>query len=246
MKVQSIIYTLLLMLLVGACSKGPQGDIGPAGVKGSVGDTGGKGGVGDTGTKGGTGDTGNSNVVYTDWQSPDFKDPSVSSLPNRIQFDVLEQPFPLFTQEVLNSAQVFIYAKNRQLIRENNILKLVENIHEVSTPVLYSYYLFPGRTGLSEADYGSHSIAVGGVFLRPGIITVGGTLRLGSGGPNLSQTENVTVPEMANKTMAFYRDFMKNLVQFRVVIVKGNVAGRQAAVDMKDYAAVKKAYNLKD
>jgi|GEM_PF-6298533 len=51
---------------------------------------------------------------------------------------------------------------------------------------------------------------------------------------------------MANKTRAFYRDFMKDLVKLRVVIVKGNVAGRRATVDMKDYAAVKRAFNIPD
>ena len=245
MKIQSLIYSLLLMLLAAACSKGPQGDIGPAGVKGAVGDTGGKGGVGDTGIKGGTGETGNSNVVYTTWASPDYGEPT-SPLLNRMQFNPVDIPFPLLTQEILNTSQVFIYVKNRQLIVENATLKLIENIHEVNNPPTISYYLFPGRSGLNEADYGSHTLGFS-TNLKPNVITTGtNVLRLAPGGVNVSTTVNVTVPEMANKTPAFYRDFMKNLVQFRVVIVKGNVAGRQAAVDMNDYAAVKKAFNLKD
>jgi len=245
MKKQTIVYDLLLMLLAAACSKGPQGDIGPLGAKGAVGDVGAKGGIGDAGTKGGTGETGNSNVIYTEWRSPDFKEP-FSGLPNRQQFEGFDMPFPLLTQETLNTSQVFIYAKNRQLVTENNVLKLVENIHEVSTPMTVSYYLFPGRTGLSANDYGSHSVSLSSL-LRPNVITINThALRLAPGGTDVSTTVNVTVPEMANKTPAFYRDFMKDLVKFRVVIVKGNVAGRQAAVDMEDYEGVKKAYNLKD
>ncbi|TAE35663.1 MAG: hypothetical protein EAY79_13020 [Runella slithyformis] len=184
-------------------------------------------------------------MIYTEWRSPDFKEP-MEGLLNRQQFQPFDIPFPLLTQEVLNTSQVFIYAKNRQLILENGgVLRLVENIHEVSNPMTASYYLFPGRSGLSIDDYGSHSVSIS-AFLRPNVITCGGGVLRLAPGTNVSTTANVTVPEMANKTPAFYRDFMKELVKYRVVIIKGNVAGRMAAVDMKDYAAVKAAFNLKD
>ena len=40
---------------------------------------------------------------------------------------------------------------------------------------------------------------------------------------------------------------VKDLPQYRIVIVNGSTpGGRAAAIDYKDYAAVKRAYNLPD
>jgi Collagen triple helix repeat (20 copies) len=247
MKKQTILYGLLLMLLAAACSKGPQGDIGPVGAKGAIGDAGLKGTTGDTGVKGTTGDTGNSNVIYTEWRSPDFKEPITSPLLNRKQFEPIDMPFPLLTQDVLNTSQIFIYVKHRR--REGLIatgLKLVEYIQEASTPISESYYLFPGRSGSTTVDYGTHSVAISPVT-RPNVISIGTHVMITApGGANTSTTVNITPPEMFNKTPAFYRDLMKDLVKYRVVIVKGNIAGRLAAIDWKNYAEVKAALNLKD
>ncbi|RDB03553.1 collagen-like protein [Runella aurantiaca] len=238
MKVRQIIYGLLLFCVVAACSKGPKGDVGPQGIAGKDGTAGINGPNGATGSKGPTGDTGNSNVIYTEWASPEVSTaPYIADgVPNRYQFPAVEFDFPLYTKETLQKDAIYIYVKYRVFESPN----LVEYISNGAVGV--SEYLIPGRSGTSANDYASHGVNIVLSNNIGKLSCFSNVLRLGPGGSAVS----TTAPELANKSIDYYVNLYKGLLKYRVVIVKGNVAGRLGAIDWKNYAEVKAALNLKD
>ncbi|MBD2755558.1 hypothetical protein [Spirosoma validum] len=235
----------LLLMLVISCKgpEGPQGPVGPAGATGAVGATGAAGTTGPAGVSGVAGATGaqgaagNPNVVYSDWKPVDvsgtfflFTDGTVY-LGNDNKTDNA-----YLTQEAIDKGLIYIYYKLGQKTFDaaTGETKLVERVVADSG---FGYVKIPGRTTSKDEDFTSYYVAnqlFGVNFLR--IST------------NLMTTRsNVAIPELTGKSAQFYRDMVKTLPQYRIVVAYGSTkGGRSGAVDFKNYASVKQAYNLQD
>ena len=239
------VVCLIVGIVFYSC-KGPQGEIGPTGITGSVGSTGTAGPAGTAGTPGtagaagAQGPTGNANVVYSEWITPTWianGDGTTAAF-----FKQKSDANALLTQDVIDKGIVYAYVKIKVLDydQDKSEYKLVERVAPNSGQARFK---IPGKLTNNDQDYGYSNITVS-QQIGVNYLQVGGTL--GKQGWNTAYTVFAPVPELAGKSFTFYNDLTKDLYQYRIVIVNGSTKGRQAAVDMNDYAAVKKAFNLKD
>ncbi|TAE35661.1 MAG: collagen-like protein [Runella slithyformis] len=241
--------------------KGPQGDLGPAGIQGQVGKDGPIGVIGPVGPNGpagpqgtagtagpqGTpgatgpqGPTGNANVVYSTWITPTWV--SSGDSPTFVFFNQKNTANNLLTQDAIDKGVVYTYVKIKILDFDQDAreYKLVDRILPNEG---VSRFKVSGRQTNRDQDYGYSRITVN-QQIGVNYLQVSGYLDKTTWNDNY--TAAVFPPELAGKSFTFYNDIAKNLYQYRVVVVYGSTAGRMAAVDMKDYAAVKAAFNLKD
>jgi hypothetical protein len=251
------------LLLVQACKgpEGPQGPIGPQGTTGATGATGPQGPTGPQGLSGATGATGpqgvsgvagpqgpqgpmgNANVSYTAWRTVDNTGNYFRSSDNmRVDLGNSGRTAnTLLTKEVMDKSLVYIYFKFSVIDFDQSIggYKQSERIQPGN---FGGYIKIPGRTTADFNDFlyyfGNHDY-LGENYLRFNI-TLYTQLWDGS--------KWVANPEMVGKNAAYFRDIVKELPQYRIVIVNGStlVGGRKANVDFKDYNAVKQAFNLPD
>lgn len=225
---------LTSLIWISAC-KGPQGDVGPAGTIGTQ---------GTTGTTGVAGPAGNANVVYTAWKTPTWENFGRSPDNRRAFLNISEagKANAAFTADAINKGVIYTYIKIKALNYDNvnGEYALVERI----TPQgAYTYAKIPGRqTNTYEdfmATYVGYDPNMAVNYFYPFLQVI--TERY-----DLTQQKYVPLEEATGKPAAYFRDLVKDLPQFRHVIVNGSTAGRMAAVNFKDYAAVKKAFNLPD
>lgn len=251
----------LLFIFVISC-KGPQGPVGPSGPAGATGPTGTTGATGPQGASGVAGATGpqgvsgvagpqgpmgNANVVYTDWKTPNFdifnafQDNSAVYLSNQNTANVL------LTKEVIDKSMVYVYFKIGQLLADQSTgsFALAERIQapEALNSGVPGSVKIPGRTTNTESDFVYYYLnrdLIGPNYLKF-------NLTLYTSQYDQAQNKSVTVAELVGKNAQFYLDLLKNLPQYRIVIVNGSTpGGRAAGVDFTDYATVKRAYNLPD
>lgn len=262
----------LLFILVFSCKgpEGPQGPVGPAGpgttgpqgasgvagatgpqgasgVAGTTGPQGVSGVAGPTGAAGPQGAMGNANVVYTDWKTPildvfnAFQDNSAVYLSNQNTANVL------LTKDVIDKSVVYVYFKIGQLLADQSVgsFALAERIQapEALNSGVPGSVKIPGRTTSTESDFVYYYLnrdLIGANYLKF-------NLTLYTSQYNQAQNKSVPVTELVGKNAQFYKDLLNALPQYRVVIVNGSIpGGRAAGIDFKDYAAVKRAYNLPD
>ncbi|GAB4033060.1 hypothetical protein [Spirosoma gilvum] len=242
---------VFFFLLAVSCKgpEGPQGPQGPVGPSGTVGATGATGATGPTGASGVTGAagaqgaTGNANVMYTAWKSPDFST-YYYRFPDNLQAIIGNdgnQTNALLTADVIDKSMVYVYFKTGALQYDNTTAdyKLVERIQPSNG---YGYVKIPGRTTSNSQDYvqywlNSDNIGVNNLHMYMYFFT------------SLydQQGKQTPIADFVGKNAQFYRDMVKTAPQYRIVIVKGTVAGgRTAAIDFKDYTDVKQAFNLPD
>ncbi|MBC7891385.1 MAG: hypothetical protein H7Y12_04155 [Sphingobacteriaceae bacterium] len=241
----------LLLFSVSSC-KGPQGDIGPAGPTGAAGTTGTTGPGGTNGTNGATGPAGavgaqgpmgNANVVYTAWKSPAWENYGRSPDNLRAYLNISEagKANAAFTADAINKGVVYTYIKIKALEYDNanQEFKLVERI---SPNGGFTYTKIPGRETNTSSDfvgtYAGYDPNIGVNYFYP-------FLQVYTERFDQVQGKNVPIAEMIGKPASYFRDLVKDLPQFRHVIVHGSTAGRMN-VDFKDYAVVKRAFNLPD
>ncbi|MBD2701752.1 hypothetical protein IC229_13965 [Spirosoma sp. BT702] len=247
----------LLCLIVVSC-KGPEGPVGPQGPAGPTGAAGATGPQGVSGVAGATGPqgvsgvagptgpqgpAGNANVVYTAWKAPDFSS-YYYRFPDNLQTIIgndNNRVSPLLTADVINKSIVYVYWKYTQLQYDSGSaeFKLVERIQSTSAN---GSIKIPGRATNQYNDFigyyvNSDDIGVNNLHLYMYFFT-----------NQLDQAQKqVAVADFIGKNAQFYRDMAKDAPQYRIVIVNGSTpGGRQANIDYKDYAAVKRAYNLPD
>ena len=263
MKAKTLIFTLLSAGIFFAC-EGPQGDTGPIGPAGPQGVAGSNGAIGATGPAGSNGTPGkdgatgapgkdgNANVVATAWRKLDvgktvankIGGPDISS----INTDYGNTNEPLFTQEVLDKDLIYTYCKRSEVsYGANGAVTLVERYELLNKSTVDSPFLIPGRSNETEDNYryGLISAPKYGVnyFNISGLLA----LRRQIFNPTTQKTETLVPDELKGKDEAYFKGIMENLFSIRHVIVKSNIAGgRKIAVNMNDYNAVKRAYNLKD
>lgn len=232
----------LFGIIVASC-KGPEGPQGPAGPTGAAGTTGPQGVSGVAGATGVQGPMGNANVMYTAWKTPDL-----SSYYNRFP-DNLEvilgndanRVNALLTADIINKSLVYVYFKYGQLLYDNSSgeWKLGERIQATNA---FGSVKIPGRTTSKYDDFiqyyaNSDDLGVNNLHLYMYLHT----------NQYDQQGKQVPVADLIGKDAQFFRNMVKDLPQYRLVIVNGSTpGGRQAAVDFKNYAAVKQAYNLPD
>ena len=232
----------LLFMLVVSC-KGPEGPQGPVGTTGSAGATGPVGVSGVTGATGPQGPTGNANVVYTDWKAVDINSSYYRDQTNLYTWMGNDNTtaYPLITTDVFNKSIVYVYFKYGQTLYDNSTAdyKLVERIAPSSA---YGQIKIPGRTTNAYTDFINYN-----VYHQPvGVNFLNFTLRMDTFTYD-QQGKQVATPDLIGKDAVFFRNLVKDLPLYRVVIVNGSTpAGRQATVDFKNYAAVKQVYNLPD
>lgn len=245
----SIGLIALSFMLVVSC-KGPEGPQGPAGPAGAAGVAGATGPAGASGVMGATGPAGvsgvagamgNANVVYTAWKGVDISSSYFQTTDNFYTYmgNDNTSAYPLLTTDVINKSLVYVYFKFGQQLYDNATaeVKLVERISPTSA---YGQIKIPGRTTSTYADFFNYQVyhqPIGPNFLNF-------TLRMDTFMYD-QQGKQATIPELVGRNAQYFRDLVKDLPQYRVVIVNGSTpGGRAAAIDYKDYAAVKKAYNL--
>lgn len=259
----SVSLIAFLFMLVISC-KGPEGPIGPAGPTGASGPQGVSGTVGTTGPQGATGatgatgpqgasgvagatgpqgPTGNANVVYTAWKPVDVSTGYGRAPDNFFAYldNNAKATNPLITQDVVDKAIVYTYYKTGQLDYDaaNAGYKLVERIQAGNTG---GYTKIPGRTTSDFSDYIYYYISQNNF----GVNYFPFNIALYTNQYN-AQSQQVAVADLVGKNAQFFRDMIKELPQYRIVIVNGSTpGGRTGSVDFKDYAAVKRAYNLPD
>jgi hypothetical protein len=266
-----MISTALLLgglLLIQACKgpEGPQGPIGPQGPTGATGPQGLSGATGPQGLSGATGATGptgpqglsgatgatgpqgpmgNANVAYTAWKAVDNTGNYNRAPDNMWAYlgNAGKTANTLLTKDVIDKSLVYIYFKYGTLEYDQSIgsERLYERIQQGN---FSGYVKIPGRATSNFNDYifynGSHD-AIGENYLR---------FNLSLATQSYDQARNMWVPvtDMVGKNAQYFRDMLKDLPQYRIVIVNGStlVGGRKANVDFKNYAAVKEVFNLPD
>ncbi len=254
----------LLLMLVISCKgpDGPQGPAGPTGATGPQGVSGVAGATGPQGVSGATGATGpqgisgvagpqgpmgNANVVYTAWKTPTYDIFSAFTDNSAVYLSNQNTTNALLTKDVIDKSIVYVYFKFGQLLYDQSIGGFATPVRIQSQGALNNGLAgavkIPGRTTNTGTDYVYYYInhdVIGENYFK-----INMTLYTSQ----YDQVKNVNVPvaDMLGKSAQFYKDLVKDLPQYRIVIVNGSTpGGRQAAVDFKDYAAVKRAYNLPD
>lgn len=233
----------LSFMIVVSCKgpEGPQGPAGPTGAPGVAGTPGVAGATGPAGVSGVAGAMGNANVVYTAWKGVDISSSYYQTTDNLYTYmgNDNASAYPLLTNDVINKSLVYVYFKFGQQFYDNATaeVKLVERIAPTSA---YGQIKIPGRTTSTYTDFFNYQVyhqPIGPNFLNF-------TLRMDTFTYD-QQGKQLVIPELVGKNAQYFRDLVKDLPQYRVVIVNGSTpGGRAAAIDYKDYAAVKKAYNL--
>jgi hypothetical protein len=254
------VLSLCASMFIISC-KGPEGPVGPqgpqgaAGVAGAVGNNGAAGAAGPAGTAGTAGKDGkdgNANVVSTAWRKLDVGKTVANRIGGTDITSIITEygntAEPLFTQEVLDKDLIYTYCKHNEVVYGvDGAVTLVERYELLNKSSLDAPFLIPGRTNVTENNYryGILSPPKYGVnyFNIPGLLS----LRRQIFNPATQQTEVLLPDEFKGKDEAYFKGIMENLFSIRHVIVKSNIAGgRQMAVNMNDYNAVKKAFNLKN
>jgi hypothetical protein len=250
-------WSILATLFIYGCKGpegpvGPQGPVGSAGTPGTAGAAGGIGLSGKDGAIGAAGKDGNANVVATAWRKLDVG----KSVANKIggsDITSLTTAFgntaePLFTKEVMDKDLIYTYCKYNEVVYGNEgAASLVERFVLLTNGNLQSPFLIPNRDKSIEENYryGSLNSPSYGVnyFNISGLLS----LRRQIFNPTTQKIEILVPEELKGKDEAYFKGIMENLFSVRHVIVKSNIpGGRQQTVNMNDYNAVKKAYNLKD
>lgn len=216
-QINNILYFILLLGMVNC--RGPQGDTGPQGA---------------VGTKGIPGDAGNPNVVYTDWKTYTWQVKKNTN--DSYELSVSSTDNPVFTRNAISSAAIFTYVKYQTFADSiPTTYKLVERIS--NSKDISHYFKIPGRKNASFFDYGFSYIATGGIdenYFSPTIQV--NTYTLGQ-----------AIPELQNQSADYIRNLVKNLPQFRHVIVYGGVKnGRLASINWSNYDEVKQILSLKN
>jgi len=235
----------ILSLLFFASCKGPTGPTGPAGPTGATGAAGTAGATGATGPAGASGvagATGNANVVYTDWKAIDvsgnfFKYPDNS----QVQLSPAVTTSSLLSLSAINTGIIYVYYKFGQL-QYDQTAQQYTLAERIKADTVSAYVKIPGRTTNLFADYARYQIItddLGQNYFSPKIVLFTGRL-------NSTATGYDTIADLINLAPSAYRAMFTTLPQYRIVVVYGSVKGRVGAVDFKDYAAVKQAYNLPD
>lgn len=247
----------LLLFSVSSC-KGPQGDIGPAGPTGATGTAGANGtngAVGPAGTNGTNGATGpagatgpqgpmgNANVVYTAWKSPSWESFSRNLDNLYVNLNVnaaTGSTNPAFTADAINKGIIYTYIKVQERVFDNanGEFKLAERIIPQGG---FTSVKIPGRQTNTFDDFMYAYVnyqPIAENYFNP-------SLSFYTHFYDPVQAKQVPIAETLSKPAAFFRDLAKDLPQFRHVIVHGSTAGRMN-VDFKDYAAVKRAFNIPD
>ena len=218
---------------------GPQGTTGQTGVAGTAGVTGPQ---GVSGVAGAQGAPGNANVVYTTWKPVDLSSSGFRSDDNMLLFlgNDNSTSYPLFTKEVIDKSLIYVYFKTNQL-RYNNTTSDYRLNEVISAGNTTGSIRIPGHTLNRFEDYAYY-----GVYHQSfGVNYI--SLELYMQTSSYVNGVQVAIPELVGKDVVYFRTLFEGLPQYRVVIVNGSTpAGRTAAVDYNDYAAVKQAYNLPD
>lgn len=227
-----------------AGATGPQGTTGATGPQGTTGATGPQGVSGATGATGPQGPMGNANVVYTAWKPVDLSG-NYYRYPDNLGVDLgndQKTANALLTAEVMDKSLVYVYFKFGQQLYDNAAgeFKLIERIQASNA---FGNALISGRTGAKFDDFIQYYINhdyLGTNYLRF-------NLHMYTQQYDQATAKQVPVTDLIGKTAQDFRNMVKDLPQYRVVIVNGSTpGGRAAAIDYKDYAAVKRAYNLPD
>ncbi|GAB3640141.1 collagen-like triple helix repeat-containing protein [Spirosoma arcticum] len=242
-------FVALLFMVVSSC-KGPEGPAGPQGTPGLAGTTGptgvsgATGATGPAGVSGVAGAMGNANVVYTAWKAVDLSG-NYYRYPTNLELDLgndQKTANALLTTDVMNKSLVYVYFKFGQALYDNasGAFSLVERIQASNA---YGQVKIPGRTTSTYEDFAGYSVShdyLGVNYLRF-------NLRLYTQQYDQAQNKMIPVAELVGKDAQFFRDMVKDLPQYRIVVVNGSTpGGRAAAINCSDYAAVKRAYKLPD
>jgi Collagen triple helix repeat (20 copies) len=248
---------LFSLLFTFSCKKGETGPQGPSGSKGETGDAGtngtpGNAGIaginGATGQKGGAGDvgaTGNSNVLYTEWTKPILT--NVFNAETITALEMKETSIKLDLGNAINTGLIYIYlkAKFRNYNDEKKEYELTEKIS--SNQYFPNFFLkIPGHTTNLDDDFIQSYIS------RPNtdIGKIAFSISLYKHYINKYDSKNnkyALIPEFVGQPLSFIKEYLENnSFEYRVVVIKGTQKGRQANINMNNYAEVKKALNLKD
>lgn len=255
-------YALGILLVAGMYSckgdmgpAGPQGTLGTAGANGAAGPTGPQGASGLTGPVGASGaqglpgtpgKDGNANVVYTDWKSLPADQYGRTS---NNQFAFLSSSITsqtVLTREAIDRAAIYVYYRVNVPVYDaaDNDYKLQERIAQGNTSC---YSLIPGRQPTAANNFAS--------FLRTfvsndllGVNYFNSTMQLSTYETNAAGA-TVAIPEYVGKDAAYFRSIVKDVLQYRIVVVYGSTKGGRASyngrpVDFNDYAQVKAYFNL--
>lgn len=231
--------SILALIFFSSC-EGPAGETGPIGPTGPQGVAGAN---GVAGAKGDMGAPGTANVQYTEWKTPEWVNYQRLTDNTMAYLNVQDTKQPLFTKAVIDSALIYIYLKTQTIrwIQADQEYKLEQRISNATDT--YGYFKIPGRTTSSWEDYFQYGLGtslIGEDFFNPYI-------QLYTTKYDYTLQKNVALPELIGKNATFFKDLVKDLPQYRIVIVPASVkVGRAAAVDFTDYNAVKLAFNIPD
>ncbi len=217
---------------------GPQGATGTAGTTGPQGASGVTGAVGATGATGAQGAPGSPNVVYTAWKPVDLSTNFYAYPDNSSIYlgNDTKTANAVLTQDAIDKGLIYIYYKTGQ--KESDLAsgetKLVERILPTNG---FGWIRIPGRTTSRDEDFTNYYI--GNEVISFNYLKFTGFIYTNRNG--------VVTPDIAGKSAQFYRDMLKDLPQYRIIVAYGGTPGaRMGSVDFKNYATVKRAYNLPD
>jgi hypothetical protein len=220
MKTKIKILALGVALCIAAC-KGEDGAVGPTGPKGDTGlagTNGTNGAVGATGPAGAVGATGTANVIYSAWIDRPFPGTGSTAWTSGNFGTATRANFPTYSCSL-------------------SAPKLTPEIIDKGVIMVYMkpFAAFIGALPLPHEASSINSIDSSPLGMRYSFTPLGN-------GTIVISAKNV-YPALSSGTW----QTPSTDEQFRYVIIPGGVpAGRTANVDLNDYEAVKKYYNLKD
>ncbi|WP_147277156.1 collagen-like protein [Runella aurantiaca] len=238
---RTLTMSSLLMAICFLACEGPKGDLGPQGPQGVAGKDGAAGAPGSLGATGSKGDQGTAKVVYTAWKGFPTDKIGRGTGGSFLQFSGTNTSETAFTKEAIDQGVIMTYIKYNSLGYNANTQssELVESI--TTSTSLNSYFKIPGRTQNRSEDFGvSNAFITGGRrenFFDPVINVWSRTF---------ASTTAPAVPELQNLTDDQYRALIKDIPQYRHVVIYGSTKGRIANLNLNDYAAVKAAFNIPD
>ena len=249
---------LLISTLVSlfAC-QGPEGPVGPQGIKGDsgiagpAGPAGADGAPGADGLPGANGLDGNANVASTGWLNVNMDNTRINKYnytkasgeiyQTYVNFTTLNDNAPFMTQELIDNSVILTYWKTKALAYDEtqanyNLADRVSGGNFMSNA--YGYFKIPGRENSNFGDFqyfytGVNEISPGKVSLSISMNT------------NYNNSTFVSLaPELLDKTADFYREFFRNDLKYRVIVIPANASLKVRNIDYSNYDEVVKHFGL--
>ncbi|MCR9062745.1 MAG: hypothetical protein NXI00_02205 [Cytophagales bacterium] len=216
---KTTLISVTFLALLFSC-KPDRGDQGPMGIQGEKGDP---------------GEDGNANVIYSEWKSAEWD--IIGNSSGAIQIGWYDQFSDIITTDILNTGVFYIYGKTQTLAYNGETEEVF--LKEIYTRDVGStgYKKIADSTGVQYDDYVTTVVYFNNNYDIEGIDFDGSTFITGWQASPTPAAD--TIPALKGLSAEeIIEIYAKDLHQFRVIALKGNVSARVKAMNWNDYESV--------